>query len=71
LSHDFVKSVESQELSCHLESLVWKLESLSSHMKLTIFSMFFCYKMAPNKLKYGAQCCFSRFVIGYSDVSFW
>jgi len=41
-------NVESQELSSHFESLVFKLESMSSQMKFHIFPMAcFCYEMAP------------------------
>ena len=41
--------VESQELSSHFESLVCKLESMSSHTKFYVFSTtLFCYDMAPN-----------------------
>ena len=44
---------ESQELSSHFESLVCKLESMSSHMKFHIFSMtFLCYEIAPNAIKW-------------------
>ena len=52
--------VESQELSSHFESLVCKLNSMSSQMKFHIFSMTFYaaakwrptfYKMAPGKLE--------------------
>jgi len=36
--------VESQKLSSHFQSLVCKLESMSSHMKFHIFSItFLCY----------------------------
>ena len=63
--------VESQELSNHFESLVFKIESLLSQMKFYIFAMSFScyklapnmttwYKMAPNKLQNGTQCCFSK-----------
>jgi len=37
-SHDMV---ESQELSSHFESLLCKLESMSSHTKFHVFSTFF------------------------------
>jgi len=37
-SHDLV---ESQKLSSHFESLVCKLESMSNHMKIHIFSSTF------------------------------
>ena len=40
--------VESQEPSSHFESLVCKLESMSSHTKFHVFSTYFCYEMAPN-----------------------
>jgi len=41
--------VESRELSSHVESLVCKLESISSHTNLHVLSTtFFCYEMAPN-----------------------
>jgi len=41
--------VESQELSNHFESLVFKIEPLLSQMKFYIFAMSFsCYKLAPN-----------------------
>ena len=61
--------VESQELSSHFESLVCKLESMSSHTKIHIFSTTFvamkwcptCYKMAPDKLENGVQVCFNKF----------
>jgi len=44
-------SVESQELLSRFESLVCKLESMSSHTKFRVFSTnFFCYEMAPNML---------------------
>jgi len=43
--------VESQELLSHFESLVCKIESISSHTKFHIFSTtFFCYEIAPNML---------------------
>jgi len=33
----------------HFESMVCKLESMSSHMKFHVFpTTFFCYQMAPN-----------------------
>jgi len=48
--------VESQELSSHFESLVCKLESMSSQMKFHIFSMTSsCYEMAHNLLQNGAR----------------
>ena len=50
--------VESQEMSSHFEALICKHESMSSQPKFNIFAVFFCFKMAPNKLKNGAQCCF-------------
>ena len=54
--------VESQELSSCFESLVCKLESISSHTKYHIFSMtYFCNEMAYDKLENGAQCCFNKF----------
>jgi len=53
--------VESRELSSHFESLVCKLESMSSHTKFHVFSTFFCYEMAPDKLEKCAQCCFDKF----------
>jgi len=47
--------VESLELSSHFESLVCKLESMSSHTKFHVFSAtFFCYEIAPDKLENGA-----------------
>jgi len=45
--------VESQNLSSHFESLVCKLESMSSRVtwNFTFFLLhFLCYKMAPNTL---------------------
>jgi len=70
--------VESQELSSHFESLVCKLESMSSHTKFHIFSTTFfavkwrptCYKMAADKLESGAQCCFTRLIKGCLYLSF-
>jgi len=58
---------ESQEPSSHFESLVCKLKTLSSQLKLNIFlTPFFAtkwrptsYKMASKELKNGAQCLFS------------
>jgi len=55
--------VESQELPSHLESLVCKLESMSSQVKFHIFLMSFLavkwhqtrYNMMPDKLENGAQ----------------
>jgi len=55
--------VESQELSSHFESLVCKLESMSSHTKFHIFSTTFfavkwrptCYKMVPYMLQNGGR----------------
>jgi len=51
-------SVERQELSSQFESLVCKLESMSSETKFYIFISFFvmkcrqtCYKIAPDKVK--------------------
>ena len=61
--------VKSQELSSHFESLVCKLESMSSHTEFYVFpTRFFamkrrptCYEMAPDMLKNGVQCCFNKF----------
>jgi len=39
--------VDSRELSSHLESLVCKLESMSSHTKFHVFSTFFAVKWRP------------------------
>ena len=47
--------VEPRELSSHFESLLCKLESMSSHTKFHVFSTtFFCYEMAPDELENGA-----------------
>jgi len=47
---------ESQELLSRFESLVCKIESMSSHMKFHVFSTtFFCYEMASNMLWNGAR----------------
>jgi len=61
--------VQSQELSSHFDSLVCKLESMSSHTKFHVFSTTFfamkyyptCYKMALDKSENDAQCCFNKF----------
>jgi len=62
----FQVGVESQELLSNFESLVWKLESNE------IFHFFYVFclrrngaqhaaKMAPDKIKNGARCCFCKF----------
>jgi len=62
----FQVRVESQELLSNFESLVWKLESNE------IFHFFYVFclrrngaqhaaKMAPDKIKNGARCCFCKF----------
>jgi len=38
--------VESRELLSHFESLVCKLELMSSHTKFHVSSTFVCYEMA-------------------------
>jgi len=58
---------ESSHKNCRVTSSYWFASS--SHMKFHIFSMTFlamkwcptCYEMAPDKLEYGIQCCFSNF----------
>jgi len=55
--------VESEELSSHFESLVCKLESMSSHTNFHIFLRHFfavkwhptCHKLPPDKLENDAQ----------------
>jgi len=48
--------VESQKLSSHFESFICKLESMSSHKNIHIFSItFLCLEMAPSMLKIGTQ----------------
>ena len=55
-SHDLVES-------SHFESLICKLEPMSSHTKFHVFSTtFFCYEMAPDKLQNCAHRCFKKFV---------
>jgi len=39
-------TVESQEWSSHFESLVYKLESMSSHKKFQTFPIYFGYRYA-------------------------
>jgi len=53
----FFESSQSHDVvaSSHFESLVCKLESMSSHTKFHVFSTFFCYEMGPGKLENGAQ----------------
>jgi len=61
--------VESQELSSHFKSLVYKLVPMSDQKKFDIFPVFSAikwrptsYKITPYELKNGAQYCFSGFV---------
>jgi len=57
--------VESQKLSSHFESLVCKLDSMSSHMKFHIFLWhFLCYGMPLDKLENGAQHAIKHRPIG-------
>ena len=70
--------VESE--SSHFESLVYKLESMSSHMKFYIFLWHFyavkwcptCREMVPDKLKIenGVQCLFNQFDCRFLHLSF-
>jgi len=47
--------VKSRELSSHFESLLCKLESMSSHTKFQVFSTAFsCYEMVPNRNEHGS-----------------
>jgi len=60
-SHDLVESSQSQ-YTTNVESLICKLESMSSQIKFHIFSMTFLrYEMVSNMLWNGVQCYFSKF----------
>jgi len=48
-------TIESQELSSHFESLVWKLKPMSRETKFNIFLMSFLLWNGTNKLKNGTQ----------------
>jgi len=61
-SHLTYFRVESRELSSHFESLVCKLESMSSHTNFHVFSMtFFYYEMAPDQLEIVPNVVLTRF----------
>jgi len=57
-------SLVTRTVARHFESLVCKLESMSTQMELNIFLMFFNCKMVPNELQYKKWCqwCFRSFV---------
>jgi len=57
----------SQELSSHFELLAFKLESVSSQLKLNIFQKFFKLHSGAQRTKKWrsrecSQCCFSTFL---------
>ena len=69
-SQSHMKFFQVESESSHFESLVYKLESMSSHMKFYIFLWHFyavkwcptCWEMVPDKLKIenGVQCLFNQ-----------
>jgi len=66
--HNNCRVIGLQSVTRTVESLVCKPESNSSQMKFCVFLMSFFpvirrptyYKMVPDKLGNGAQCCFSK-----------
>jgi len=69
--------LESRELLSHFESLVGKLESMSSHTKFHVFSTTFfalkwrptCHKMVPDKLENGSNVVLTSLIAGYLYLS--
>jgi len=55
---------ESQELSCQVIGLQARVSVEPDEINIYIMSFFarlWCPQMAPDKIKNGAQCCFSNF----------
>ena len=61
-SHDLVESVSSHK-NCRVTSSHWFASSSHGWVKrkLVFLYVFFWYKIAPNMLQNGAQCCSSNF----------